>query len=61
MCRVILCVVGWRNQSSQASFGRAPSHSYLGSNIGIRATFFFLMEVGTSMVLSLEAKDGTAA
>ena len=59
MRRVILCVAGWRNQSSQASFGRAPSHPYLGSIIGIRATFFFLVEVGTTMVLSLEAKDGT--
>ena len=61
MCRVILCVAGWKNQSSQASFGRAPSHPYLGSIIGIRATFFFLVEVGTAVVLSMEAKDGTVA
>ena len=61
MRRVNLCVAGWRNQSSQASFGHAPSHPYLGSIIGIRAIIFFLVEVGTAVVLSLEAKEGTAA
>ena len=61
MWEVILCVAGWRNQSSQASLGRASSHPYLGSIIGIKATFFFLVEVGTAMVLSLEAKEGTTA
>ena len=59
MRKVILCVAGWRDQSSQASFSRAPSHPYLGSIIGIRATFFFLVEVGTAVVLFLVAKRST--
>ena len=52
-------MVGWRNHSSQASLGGAHLQPYLGSNIGIRAFIFFLVEVGIGMVLSLEAKDGT--
>ena len=61
MCRVILCVARWKNQSSQASFGCAHPSPYLGSIIGIRVFIFFLVELGIDMVLFLEAKDSTAA
>ena len=35
MRRVILCVAGWKNQSSHLSLGRGHPSPYLGSNIGI--------------------------
>ena len=53
---------GWLEKPELSSlFWLAHPQPYLGSIIGIGAIIFFLVEVGTGMVLSLEAKDSIAA
>ena len=53
---VILCVAGWKNQSSHPSLGHAHPSPYLGSLISIKTFIFFLVEVRTAMELSWRQK-----